>query len=774
MSNNQNAEIARIRLTCEGSVQGVGFRPTVYRLATELHLKGFVKNSPLGVIIEIEGPRGNAEKFLKILPPSLPPIAKISAIQKEEILTKGDTDFRIIASEEGKRTKALTSPDSVLCPDCKKEMEDKSNRRYRYPFTNCTNCGPRFTIVSSFPYDRERTSMACFKMCSDCLKEYNDPSNRRYHAEAICCPKCGPKIWLTDNSGKVIEKNSKAIKKAKLLLEKGNILAIKGLGGFQLAVRADCTKSVRELRKRKRRKSKPFAIMVKDFETAKKWANLSPLDIELLNSPKGPIILASKKRKNFFKEIADGLSDVGIFVPTTPLHIELFRETKYDTLIMTSGNISDEPIAIDNEEALKRLFGIADYFLFHDRDILRRVDDSVFRSSEDKPFAIRRSRGFVPEFIKIGWDSPKTVLGTGAFLQNTACILSKNEAFFTPHIGDLDNVKAREFLEESVTSLERLLEVDVDAVAVDLHKDYPSRKFGESIAQKRGLPLVDIQHHLAHLSAILGEAEKFPLKDNQTAYGIILDGTGLGTDGTLWGGEFLKLNSDLSWKRLSHLQNFPLIGNEKAIVEPWRVSLALLSMKSLEKTAENFFKSLSKKVDLVALSKTTGWHLSSGAGRLFEAAGALCGLTFLNNYEGEAAALFETYAETWKGKIDIWNDVKVEKDSFFPSADFFCSFSQRLKDCKNKEKIAMEFHLNFAILAATIAEKYFTEGKIVGLSGGCFVNRILRRFLKEELVKRGFEVFLHYNISSGDGGISFGQALLASRSFVTKNLIREV
>lgn len=774
MGKCKNSDITRLRLVCEGAVQGVGFRPTVYRVAKELNLKGFVKNSPSGVIVEIEGLKKNTEEFIKNLTASLPPIANISAIQKEEILPIGESDFKIIPSETGKRTKALTSFDSVVCKDCRKEMEDKNDRRYRYPFINCTNCGPRFTIISSFPYDRQRTSMARFKMCDDCLREYKDPSNRRYHAEAICCPKCGPQIWLTDNSLNTIEKNLKAVVKARNLLEEGKILAIKGLGGFHLAVRADYPHSIKELRERKKRKSKPFAVMVKDLETAKKYCHLSECDLQLLDSPKGPILIAPKIKKETFEEVAPQIYDLGIFIPTTPLHIELFRDVKYDALVMTSGNISEEPIAIENQEAFENLKNVADYFLFHNREILRRLDDSLFRSSEEKPFVIRRSRGFVPEAIKIGWNSPKTVLATGAFLQNTACILNGNDIFFTPHIGDLDNVKARKFYEDSILSFKGFLEVDFDAVAVDLHKDYPSTTFGEAIAKKRETPPIGIQHHLAHLSAIVGEKEKFPLKSGEKVYGIILDGTGLGTDGTSWGGEFLKLNYDLSWERVSHLQTFPLIGNEKAVVEPWRVALALLKIESLEKEVEGFLKPLTEKVDFISLSKTTNWQMSSGAGRLFEAAGALCGLTFVNNYEGESASLFESLADCWKGKIDVWSDVSVEDNNLFPTAKFFASFFSRIKDYTEKSKAAMEFHYNFVLLMAKIAERCFTEGKIIGLSGGCFVNRILRRFFKEELEKKGFDVLLHYNIPCGDGGISFGQAILASRSLVLGLEIREV
>ncbi|MCX7829576.1 MAG: carbamoyltransferase HypF, partial [Acidobacteria bacterium] len=489
-------KIRRFRIICEGQVQGVGFRPTIFKLAKRFRLSGFIKNSPSGVVIEIQGDDKNIDLFLKNFPDSLPPLAKITSQKKENLEIKKENGFYILDSEIGKRTKALSSPDSKICKDCLKEMSDKRNRRYGYAFTNCTNCGPRFTIINSFPYDRKRTSMACFKMCKECEKEYKDPLNRRFHAEATCCNDCGPEISLLDKNGRALEKNEKAITKAKSLLAKGLIVAIKGIGGFQLAVDAENEKAIRKLRIKKVRPTKPFAVMVRDLKVARKWALLNKDQTYLLNSPASPIILAPKK-KIISEEIVPKLKDVGIYIPTTPLHIELFKNAPFEALIMTSGNKSDEPIAVSNREAISRLNGIADFFLVHNRDILRRLDDSVFRSDNPKSFIIRRSRGFVPNSIRVSWHSPKTILGTGAFLQNCCCILKENEAFFTPHIGDLDSIKAREFFIESINSFKDFLEVEVDAVAVDLHKDYPSTAFGANLAKEKRINLINIQHHLA-------------------------------------------------------------------------------------------------------------------------------------------------------------------------------------------------------------------------------------------------------------------------------------
>jgi hydrogenase maturation protein HypF len=762
----------RFRLVCGGAVQGVGFRPTIFRMANDIGLSGFVRNSPGGVIIEIEGSPGATERFIKEFPLNLPPLAKLSSFSTEEVQPTGDPDFNITRSELGKRSGALSSPDSAICGECRAEMESPGNGRYHYPFTNCTNCGPRYTIISSFPYDRERTSMACFTMCEDCMREYKTNADRRYHAEATCCPKCGPKLFLTGPDGIAIKADCDAVAEARTLLAEGCIVAIKGLGGFQLAARADNNDSIDKLRKRKNRAAKPFAVMVRDLETASKWALLNKEDIEFLASFRSPILLVERKIE-LPAGIAPNLKDIGIFLPTTPLHVELFRGTPYEALIMTSGNASDEPIAIGNREALERLSGTADYFLLHDRDIKRRLDDSVMRSSGEIPFVVRRSRGFVPEPLHSGFKGGKTILATGGHLQNTACIIKDGEAFYTPHIGDLDTVKARDFLEESILSLETFLEADAEAVCVDLHPDYPSRRLGEKISKDRGIPLIEVQHHLAHLASILAEHKKIPAGDD-TAYGIILDGTGFGTDGTAWGGEFLSLNSKLRWKRVSHLEPFPLIGNEKAVKEPWRTALALLAMGPRENDAVKFLEPLLKNVDLAALAKTTGWESSSGAGRLFEAAGALCGLATENDYEGEAAIIFESLAQSWKGHADVWEDVHLKTGDIFPTADFFGAFAERLWGGMEKERAAMEFHRTFSKLVARIAGNVFPEGRNVALSGGCFMNRILRTEIASELKKKNLLPLLHFEVPPGDGGISLGQAVLASRALASGTDIEEI
>lgn len=748
--------VKRFRIEFEGYVQGVGFRPTIFRLANELNLSGFVKNSPLGVILELEGEEKRINEFILRLPEKLPKIAKIKNFKMEEIEVKNENVFKILSSDEGKRQKAISTPDIIVCDECKRELNDINNRRFRYPFTNCTICGPRFTIIYSFPYDRKRTSMACFDMCKDCKEEYENPLTRRFHAEATCCPECGPRVVLLNGDGSHLSDGEEAIEKTKYLLKEGKIVAIKGLGGFQLAVDANNLNAVKELRKRKRRESKPFAVMVKDLDVALRYCYISQKDKDVLTSEKGPILLL-RKRIDFNEEISPLLNDIGLFLPTTPLHLELFRDAPYESLIMTSGNKSDEPIAISNREALTRLKGIADYFLVHNRDILRRIDDSVLRSDGEETFIIRRARGYVPESIKVNFESENIVVGLGAFLQNTCCILKYDEAFMTPHIGDLDSLEARKFFDECLESFKNFLEVDYDTVVTDLHPDYFSTLYGERMAKEKGTNLIKVQHHLAHLCSVLEENKAFPEK-NDIAYGIVLDGTGLGNDGTLWGGEFFQIDGNLEFKRVSHLKEFPLLGGEKAVKEPIRVAIALLRMEEEEELLKKFFD-----LEVILNLKLEGWPLSSGAGRLFEAAGSLCGLTLKNRYEGEAAMAFEAFASRYDGKAEVWREVDIESDNIFPTSKFFKAFAYRLKKEQSKEKVAFEFHYNFARLCSEIAKRVFEKGKVVGLSGGCFNNRLLRKFFKIELSRCCFFPLLNYNIPSGDGGISFGQVVYGGR-----------
>ena len=441
----------RLQVRCRGTVQGVGFRPTIHRIASTLGLVGFVINDPQGATMEIEGPAGVIDSFLERLPAEMPPLARLDRVEREALEPVGEKSFEVRTTSLGKREGALVPPDSILCTDCRREMEDPDDRRFHYPFTTCTNCGPRFSIVRELPYDRERTSMGCFPLCPDCDREYTDTIDRRFHAEPVACPACGPRLWLADESGVALDSEEDPVAGARQELLAGRVVAIKGLGGFQLACRADSSDAVVRLRRRKKRFGKPFAVMVRDIETAKKAVNLDSDAEELLLSPRAPIVLAPRiDRASVALEVAPGLDDLGVMLPTTPLHVELLRAPEMPPLVMTSGNLSEEPLRRGNREAVQGLAGIADCFLLHDRDIVRRIDDSVVRTSPGGPTLIRRARGWVPEPLPLPLVSPKVIVSTGGHLQVTACVAQDEQAFLSQHVGDLDSVPARQFLAEVI------------------------------------------------------------------------------------------------------------------------------------------------------------------------------------------------------------------------------------------------------------------------------------------------------------------------------------
>jgi len=760
-------DVKRRRIRCRGFVQGVGFRPTVYRLAVAAGLSGWVLNGPDGVVLEIEGPGEEVESFAGRLRAALPPLARLDEVAEREVAPLGAEGFRILESEQGPRRRALVPPDAALCGDCRRDTDEPENRRHRFPFTTCTNCGPRFTLARSLPYDRERTSMACFPLCPDCRKEYEDPGDRRFHAEPVSCPECGPRLWLTDGEGRTQAEGQAALEKARMALAEGAIVAVKGLGGFHLACRADREESVARLRRRKARPTKPFAVMVRDARAAEKAACIAASDRALLASARAPILLVRKASPFPLAEgVAPGISDVGVMLPTTPLHVELFRDAPYDALVMTSGNLSDEPIALGNREALHRLGGLADLFLLHDRDVVRRTDDSVVRSAEDGAFVLRRSRGYVPEPLPLPRPAERPVLALGAHLQTTACLAAGEAAFLSQHVGDLDTDAARAFLREAAEGLEDFLECRPGVIAVDLHPDYASAWLGEEMARERGGRVVRVQHHAAHAAAVLSEHGRWPAR-GETALAVILDGTGFGPDGTSWGGEWLGVRGDGSWTRLAHLEPVSLVGGEAAVRQPWRVAVAALSTAGM--AAELHRLPLWAIVEpgqarSVAALAGGGWPLASGAGRLFEAAGALLGLTAENGYEGEAAARLESLAcRAWPA--EPWDEVGLLRGGSFPRLPFaglLAAAARRLMGGEDGARTAAGFHSTFCSLAADLALEAAPAGvRLAALGGGCLVNRLLREGLSATLSARGFEVLLPATVPPGDGGLAYGQAVLA-------------
>ncbi len=525
----------RRRLVCRGTVQGVGFRPAVYRLATGLGLAGWVRNDPSGATIEVEGPESGVGAFVDRLPASLPPLARLEALAVTVCDPAGGERFEVVASEPGERRDALVPADTAPCEACRAEMEDPADRRFRYPFTTCTDCGPRFSLVRSLPYDRERTSMAVFPLCPDCRREYTDPADRRFHAEPVCCPACGPRLELRE-AGRRLAEGPEALAACRDALTSGRIVAVKGLGGFQLACRADDGAAVSRLRDRKHRPTKPFALMVRDLAAARRTIVLDTSGEGLLVSPAAPVVLAPRRPDIPLDEgVAPGIHDLGVMLPTTPLHVELFRDAAYDTLVMTSGNRSEEPICRTDAEAEEGLADIADLFLLHDREVVRRVDDSVVRTAPTGAFPVRRARGYVPGPLPLPVAAAEAVLALGPHLQATACLAHRRSAVLSQHVGDLDSEGARAFLHEVATGLEDFLQAEAAVIAVDAHPDYPSTWLGEELARSRGARLVRVQHHLAHAAAVLAEHGLFPDGDQRTA-ALVLDGTGWGADGTAWGG----------------------------------------------------------------------------------------------------------------------------------------------------------------------------------------------------------------------------------------------
>ena len=566
MAEAARVDVVRKAVEITGTVRGVGFRPFVYRLANECNLVGFVANTPAGVSIEVQGDAESVERFLERLPNELPPLAKLTSFVPRDAEPKTALAFRILSSRLDALPRALISPDVAICEDCLREMMNPRDRRFRYPFINCTNCGPRFTIIRDIPYDRARTSMASFKMCGACQAEYDDPANRRFHAQPNACWDCGPQlqIWTSLGSRKDVRE---PLREAARLIEQGGVLAVKGLGGFHLACNARDESAVNRLRQRKDRVEKPFAVMLRRIEDVERFCDLvDPEKKQLLSSERPIVLLPRKPNTGVADSVAPHNRFLGVFLPYTPLHHLLFLSGKFEVLVMTSANLSEEPIVIDNQEAVQRLQGIADAFLVHDREIVRRCDDSVVRVFSGQVQQLRRSRGFVPVSVALEHES-KPVLAVGGELKNTICVVRESEAFLSQHIGDLENLESYKFFGEAVEHLQRILEVRPKIVAHDLHPDYFSTKWALGL---RDVRLVGVQHHHAHIAACLAENHL-----DGKVIGVALDGTGYGTDGAVWGGEVL-LADYVGFERAAHLEYVSLPGGAAAIREPWRMAVSYL------------------------------------------------------------------------------------------------------------------------------------------------------------------------------------------------------
>jgi hydrogenase maturation protein HypF len=743
-----------------GIVQGVGFRPFVYNLATKLGLKGWVRNTSAGVDIEVDGEQEVLDFFVRSLRDNAPPLSRIDELIASPRPANGFKSFEIHGSESIPSAFQPISPDVAICEDCLHELFDPNDRRYLYPFINCTNCGPRFTIIKDIPYDRPKTTMAPFAMCPDCEHEYNDPTNRRFHAQPVACPKCGPQVMFERLNTQALAGTENAIEQVRAALAQGEIVAIKGLGGFHLACDAANADAVRGLRTRKLRVDKPFALMMPDLQTVELHCEVNQDEKELLTSPAHPIVLLKRRPESTIaEEVSPGQAWLGIMLPYTPLHHLLFSRDPsfFAALVMTSGNLSEEPIAIDNKEARERLSNLADAFLMHNRDIHIRCDDSVVRVFEGKVFPIRRSRGYTPFPVKLPFEVPQ-ILAAGSELKNTFCITNKNYAFLSHHIGDMENYETLKSFEHGVEHFENLFRVKPQAIAHDMHPNYLATRYVLERAEREAIPAFAVQHHHAHIAACMAEHRL-----NQPVIGVSFDGTGYGEDGAIWGGEFMVADYK-NYQRAAHLEYFPLPGGDAAIKKPARAALALLWSLGLEwneRLAPVAEFSIEEQAILRnQLEKEINTPKTSSVGRLFDVAAALAGGRQKVNYEGQAAIEFEALADSAEAGKYVF---ELEQEQVKTRS----AIGALVKDVIAGipiQKISARFHNGLAEAVRETVEKIHLETgiKSVVLSGGVWQNITLIRRTLSLLRDGGFEVYIHGEVPTNDGGLSLGQAAIAA------------
>ncbi len=763
-----NNSIQRKKIEISGIVQGVGFRPFIYRNAVARDLKGFVTNTSKGVEIEIEGETNNIESFIESIKTDAPPQSEITTLKTNNIEPKDEFEFNIVPSKDQKERSVLITPDIGTCAECRQELFNPEDRRYHYPFINCTNCGPRYTIIKDIPYDRPKTTMAEFTMCRQCQAEYNDPLDRRFHAQPNACPVCGPHVWLSDSFGRKITEDN-TIERAVQLLKEGKILAVKGLGGFHLACDAKNNAAVVRLREKKRREEKPFAVMAASTETVKKIGQVNKKELEILQSPERPIVLLKKNTGyRLSDQVAPGNKYVGVMLPYTPLHYLLFNSNR-EVLVMTSGNISDEPIAKTNEEALHKLSTIADFFLLHNRGIQIRADDSVTRIIDHIPRPIRRSRGYVPFPIFLRNPAP-SVLAVGGELKSCFCLTRDDQAFLSQHIGDLENAETLSFFTETIDHLKNILQIEPELIIHDLHPDYLSTKWAQTI---EGLPKVAVQHHHAHVAACLADNGR-----EDTVIGLIMDGAGYGSDGNIWGGEVL-ISDTADYQRAGYFEYRPMPGGTAAIKEPWRMAVSYLyhffkgdvneCMQNLKGVGLEKEIGKEKIITIMNMIKNSlNTPMTSSLGRLFDGIAALAGVRSFVKYEGQAAVELEMQMEAEsmpEEESDMYLfDIVDSNSTFVISPDNV--IYQVLEDVKFKVsigRISWKFHAGLVRLFVDISKKVRekTDLNCVVLSGGCFLNRFLLKNAIQELEKEKFEVLTHTQVPTNDGCIALGQAAAA-------------
>jgi hydrogenase maturation protein HypF len=762
----------RAQVFVRGVVQGVGYRPFVYRLALEEGLAGFVGNDSDGVTIEIEGSEERVEVFLSRLRLEAPPLARVDSVTVRELrvadVEAGSAGFRIVASEIVGRACTGIPADAATCPDCLRELLDPKDRRYRYPFLNCTNCGPRFTITRQIPYDRPQTSMAKFKMCAVCQAEYDDPANRRFHAQPNACWVCGPRVWLVGADGAEIAAND-AVAACIDRLADGQIMAVKGIGGFHLSVDATNQTAVMRLRERKHRYGKPLAVMVRDLDAARAVCALTSEEEALLSSSARPIVLARRREDCGIAEgVAPGIPWLGVFMPYAPLQHLLFADPRVRALVMTSANLSEEPIAIDNDEALARLNGIADAFLMHDREILQRCDDSVAAVVDGAPQLIRRARGFVPLGVPLPFDAPP-LLAVGGHLKNVFALARGGFAYQSQHLGDLESLTGLEFFKESLEHLMRTFEIEPQAVVHDMHPGYLSTEWAKEWAHQLGLPLIAVQHHHAHVAGCMAEHGL-----EGPVIGLALDGTGFGTDGKIWGGEVLIARMD-GFERFAHLEYVPMPGGDAAIKEPWRMAFAALRTAGFNaELAASLAGATASEARVLDRMMERGINspMTSSLGRLFDAVAAVVMNRRVVDYEAQAAIELEGAAVDERDRFEQGEYVPELHEAEEGSASVAEIRTGKMWKAVLEDiwrgvparRISARFHAGIAegFINAAGNARIETDINTVALSGGCMANRRLTRLLREGLEEEGFEVFQHRRISPGDGGLSYGQLAVAA------------
>lgn len=753
--------VQRQKITIEGIVQGVGFRPFIYQLAERFGLAGSVCNDTRGVTVEVEGAADVLQQFVATIRSEKPPLAVIQSVETQTILVQGTASFKILQSSLDETRRAQVSPDTFVCDDCLQELFDPDDRRHHYAFINCTNCGPRYTIVTGIPYDRPLTTMADFPLCKDCRAEYNDPGSRRFHAQPNACPVCGPQLQLLDATGKIVAAHDPLLDTIRRL-KAGQIIAIKGLGGYHLAVDACNQDAVLELRRRKQRDEKPFALMARDLAAVQRCATVSADEGRLLQGVERPIVLLQKRA---YLTLADSVAPanryLGVMLPCTPLH-HLLLQTNFEALVMTSANLSDEPIAFDDDEACQRLASVADAFLSHNRRIHTRCDDSIARVIADRPLLLRRSRGFVPRAIALPENS-RSILAVGAELKNTICLTRGDRAFLSQHVGDLKNLEVYTSFKQTIKHLQSILAVRPELVAYDLHPDYDSTRYA---LEESGLPSFAVQHHHAHLASCLAEHGV-----EAPAIGIIFDGIGYGSDGHLWGGEFL-IGDLRSCERVGHFRYQPMPGGDLATREPWRMALSYLQTAYVEIPADSpAFKNIpSAELRLVGQAAARGINapLSSSCGRLFDAVAAMLGLRQRVSYEGQAALELEMCADPQANQLLPYDLVSEDRQLIFDPAPLVRSLFELQKEGVSPAILAGRFHASLAAMTLDVCEELRSRTTLqrVVLSGGVFQNCLLTKMTLAHLEKAGFDVLTHSLVPPNDGGLALGQAVVAGRHLV--------